>query len=46
MKRVRVRATVSMIGLDAGQQAVIDLTDKVRVLLESGYLKALRPKNG
>ena len=44
MKRVKVRATVTMIGLDSGQQAEIDLTDQVRVLLASGYLKALRPK--
>lgn len=46
MKRVRVRATVTLIGLDAGQQAEIDLTDQVRILLASGYLRALRPKNG
>ena len=44
MKRVKVRATVTMVGLDAGQQAEIDLTDQVRVLLASGYLRALRPK--
>lgn len=44
MKRVKIRPTVSMLGLDAGQQAEVDLTDKVRVLLASGYLVALRPK--
>lgn len=43
MPRVKVRATVNILGLDAGQQAQIDLTDKVRMLIMAGYLKALRP---
>ena len=43
MGRVHVKATVTLIGLDAGQQAVIDLTDQVRTLIMAGYLKALRP---
>lgn len=43
MGRVHVKATVTIVGLDAGQQAVIDLTDQVRVLIKAGYLKALRP---
>lgn len=42
--RIKVQATVSMIGLNAGQQAEIDLTEKVRALLHAGYLRALRPK--
>lgn len=43
MPRIKVLATVSLIGLTAGAQAEIDLTDKVRALLHAGYLKALRP---
>ena len=31
--RVRVRSLVNMIGLKPGQEAEIDLTDKVRELL-------------
>lgn len=43
MPKVKVLATVSIIGLSSGTQAEIDLTDKVRALLLAGYLVALRP---
>lgn len=46
MNRIKVRATVTLLGLDAGQQAEIDLTEKARSLILAGYLRALRPKNG
>lgn len=46
MSRVKVRSTMNIIGLKAGQQAEIDLTQHVVGLLRSGYLVLLRPKNG
>lgn len=46
MNRIKVRATVTLLGLNAGDQAEIDLTEKVLMLVRAGYLKALRPKNG
>jgi hypothetical protein len=44
MPRVKVRSTMNIIGLKAGQQAEIDLTSQVVALLRSGYLVLLRPK--
>lgn len=44
MTTVKVMATINCLGLRAGQQAEIELTDKVYALLLNGYLKALRPK--
>lgn len=46
MPRIKVRATVRILGLNAGEQAEIDLTEKARTLILSGYLRALRPKSG
>lgn len=42
--RVRVRSLVHMLGLRPGQEAEIDLTDKVRDLLQAGYFQLLRPR--
>jgi hypothetical protein len=46
MNRIKVRATVTLLGLNAGDQAEIDLNDRVLTLIRAGYLRALRPKNG
>lgn len=40
---IKVRAAVTLLGLNAGQQAEIDLTEQVVTLLRAGYLVALRP---
>jgi hypothetical protein len=45
MNRIKVRATITVLGLNAGQQAEIDLTERVLVLVRAGYLRALRPQN-
>lgn len=44
MNKIKVRASVTVLGLNAGQQAEIDLTDNAVALLRAGYLTALRPK--
>lgn len=46
MNRIKVRATITVLGLNAGQQAEIDLTDRVLTLISAGYLRALRPISG
>lgn len=46
MNRIKVRATVTLLGLNAGEQAEIDLTEKVLALVAAGYLRALRPISG
>lgn len=44
MATVKVRAVVSILGLKAGQQAEIDVTERSLTLIRAGYLRALRPK--
>lgn len=46
MERVKVRSTVTAMGLEAGQEAEIDLTDVVRAFLRSGLFLLLRPIGG
>lgn len=46
MSRIKVRAVVTLLGLNAGQQAEIDVNERVLTLIRAGYLRALRPKNG
>lgn len=41
---VKVKATVTMFGLNPGQEAEIDLDERVRALIKAGYLILLRPK--
>lgn len=41
--KIKIRATVNIIGLKAGQEAEVDLTDLVWDLLRSNLLLALRP---
>ena len=43
MARIKVRATVTAIGLRPGQEAEVELNDLVRSLLQAGLLLALRP---
>ena len=44
--RVKVKATINIIGLDVGQSAEIELDDHVAALARAGYLQLLRPING
>lgn len=44
MTTVKVVAIVTCIGLKAGQQAELELTDKVYALCLNGFLKILKPK--
>lgn len=42
--KIKIRATANVIGLKAGQEAEIDLTDLVWSLLRAQLLLALRPR--
>ena len=44
--KVKVRATINIIGLDVGREAEIELDDHVAALARAGYLNLLRPING
>lgn len=44
--RVKVRATINVIGLDVGREAEIELDERVAALAQAGYLKLLRPVSG
>ena len=44
--QVKVRATVNGLGLKPGQEAEIELDDRVVAFLRAGLFQLLRPKNG
>jgi hypothetical protein len=43
--RVRVRPILHVYGFEPGQEVEIDLDQKVRDLIQAGYLLLLRPKS-
>lgn len=45
MTTVKVRATINALGLKPGQEAEIDLDERVRAFLKAGYFLLLRPKS-
>lgn len=44
--RIRVKARIHTLGIDAGQHVEIDDTPAVRRKIEAGWLIELRPING
>jgi len=46
VKKVKVRATVNVISLEAGEEAELEANSMVWDLLKVGFLVMLRPKNG
>lgn len=44
MATVKVRSTINTLGLKPGQEAEIDLDERVRALIKTGYLLLLRQK--
>lgn len=46
MKKVKVRATVNVINIDAGEEAEIEAGPMVWDLLKVGFLVMLKQKNG
>lgn len=44
--RIRVRPTVRIYGFDPGVEVEVDLDDKIRDLIQAGYLLLLRPRRG
>lgn len=46
MATVKVRATITTLGLSPGKEAEIDLDERVRALIRAGYFLMLRPIHG